>query len=195
MDKKEISAFFDERAAQWDSIAELRPDKISRIFAAAGITQGDRVLDIACGTGILFPFYLESGVSRIDGVDLSPAMVGQCRAKFANDNRIQVMCADAEEAAFSGAYDCCMVFNAFPHFCAPQKLLQNLYVSVKPDGMVTVAHDQSRKAIDARHHGAASHISNGLMPAEELAAIFRACGFREVTSVEDDSIYIVTGKK
>ncbi len=195
MDKKEIAHFFDTRAAQWDSIAEIQPDKISRIFTAAGIGEGDCVLDIACGTGILFPFYIESGVSRIDGVDLSPEMVQQCRAKFAADSRIRVLCEDAEEYAFPCAYNRCMVFNAFPHFCDAERLLRNLYAAVKPGGTVTVAHDKSREAIDAHHTGEASHISNGLMPAKALKTIFVACGYRNVQCLADDGIYIVSGKK
>lgn len=195
MNKQEVAQFFDRRAAQWDSIAELQPDKIRRIFAAAGVGEGDCVLDIACGTGILFPFYIETGVSRIDGVDLSAEMVNQCRAKFADDSRIRVLCEDAEETAFLCEYDRCMVFNAFPHFCAPEKLLQNLYGAVKPGGTVTVAHDKSREAIDAHHAGEASCISNGLMPAEALKELFIACGYRNVQCVSDEGIYIVTGMK
>lgn len=195
MNKQEIARFFDARAAQWDSIAEIQPDKIARIFEAAGVSAGDSVLDIACGTGVLFPFYTAIGVSRLDGVDLSPEMVKQCREKFAADSRIRVFCADAEEYAFSCEYNRCMVFNAFPHFCAPEKLLRNLYAAVKPGGTVTVAHDQSREAIDARHAGAASHISNGLMPAEDLKTLFEFCGYHDIKVIADEGIYIVSGEK
>ena len=42
---------------------------------------------------------------------------------------------------------------------------------LKPGGTLTVAHGMSREKIDAHHHGTARHVSNGLMPAEELAEI------------------------
>jgi len=195
MNKQDITRFFDERAALWDSIAELQPDKIETIFDAAGIREGDSVLDIACGTGILFPFYIERGVSRVDGVDIAPEMVSQCRAKFAEESRIHVVCGDAEELVFPCEYDRCMVFNAFPHFCSPELLLGNLYRAVKEGGTVTVAHDKGRKAIDAHHAGEASRISNGLMPSASLKDIFTACGYRTVSTVENDGIYIVIGIK
>ncbi len=52
----------------------------------------------------------------------------------------------------------------------------------------------SREKIDAHHHGAASHVSNGLMPAEELAAIFGK--HLDVTvAISDERMYQVTGRK
>ena len=53
--------------------------------------------------------------------------------------------------------------------------------------------DMSREKIDAHHHGAASHVSNGLMPAEELTAIFGRC--LTVTAViSNEHMYQVAGK-
>ncbi|MBR5981226.1 MAG: hypothetical protein IK035_04390, partial [Firmicutes bacterium] len=60
-------------------------------------------------------------------------------------------------------------------------------------GVLTVAHGRSRAEIDAHHHGSAKHVSNGLMPADELARIFGE--FLEVTAVvEDDRMYQVAGR-
>ena len=52
----------------------------------------------------------------------------------------------------------------------------------------------SREKIDAHHHGAASHVSNGLMSAEDLAAIFEKHLWVS-TVLSDDRMYQVVGKK
>ena len=195
MNKQEIIRFFDERAAGWDAMLELAPEKIAQIFDAAGVSENDAVLDIACGTGVLFHFYLARGVSRIDGVDIAPEMVARCREKYGNNSRIKVRCADAEEAAFDAVYDRCMVYNAFPHFCRPEVLLRNLYGAVKTGGTVTVAHDRGIRALDSHHAQEASAVSRGMMPPQTLEALLSDCGFCMITSHVTEEIYIVSATK
>jgi demethylmenaquinone methyltransferase/2-methoxy-6-polyprenyl-1,4-benzoquinol methylase len=65
---------------------------------------------------------------------------------------------------------------------------------LKPDGTLTVAHGMSREKIDAHHHGTASHVSNGLMPADDLAAIFGK-HLTVTTVISDKRMYQVVGKK
>ncbi|HCI21906.1 MAG TPA: class I SAM-dependent methyltransferase, partial [Clostridiales bacterium] len=48
--------------------------------------------------------------------------------------------------------------------------------------------------IDAHHHGAASRVSNGLMEAEALAAIF-ARHLRVTDVISTDEMYQVVGEK
>ena len=57
-----------------------------------------------------------------------------------------------------------------------------------------MAHGSSRAAIDAHHHGAASRVSNGLMGADALAAIF-ARYLRVTTVLSTDEMYQVVGEK
>ena len=90
-------------------------------------------------------------------------------------------------------FDCIVVYNAFPHLPDPERQIQRLAALLKPGGTLTVAHGMSREKIDAHHHGAASHVSNGLMPAEELTAIFGRC--LTVTAViSNEHMYQVAGK-
>ena len=52
----------------------------------------------------------------------------------------------------------------------------------------------SREKIDAHHHGSASKVSMGLMPAEQLAGIFGR--YLDVTAViSDEDMYQVAGKR
>ena len=162
---------------------------------AAGIREESAVLDIACGTGVLFPFYLQRGVSSVTGADISEQMVSVCRRKYDGCQRVEVLCADAEVYPFEERYDACMVFNAFPHFCNPKALLKNLRCALKEGGTLTVAHDRGRAALDRHHEGTASQVSCGLISENELAALFEACGYTDVYQYADDGIYIVTGVK
>jgi demethylmenaquinone methyltransferase/2-methoxy-6-polyprenyl-1,4-benzoquinol methylase len=107
---------------------------------------------------------------------------------------VTILCGDVETTDFGKQFDCIVVYNAFPHFPDPERLITRLSELLKPDGTLTVAHGMSREKIDAHHHGVASHVSNGLMSAEDLAAVFAR--HLTVTKVlSDDRMYQVVGRK
>ena len=80
MDKKSIVDFFDSRADKWDDIQIIRAEKIDKILDVAGIDGQSRVLDVACGTGVLEDFYLKRGARYVLGADISPKMVELAKA-------------------------------------------------------------------------------------------------------------------
>ena len=59
MTKQEIIVFFDHMAPQWDEDMIRSDEIINRILDGAEVTEGKFVLDVACGTGVLFPDYLK----------------------------------------------------------------------------------------------------------------------------------------
>jgi demethylmenaquinone methyltransferase/2-methoxy-6-polyprenyl-1,4-benzoquinol methylase len=73
-------------------------------------------------------------------------------------------------------------------------LIRTLSGLLKPDGTLTVAHGMSREKIDAHHHGTASHVSNGLISADDLAAIFGK-HLTVTTVISDERMYQVVGIK
>lgn len=191
MNKEDVVKFFDRYAPQWDADM-IRDDAIiGKILDLGNVTAGVDVLDVACGTGVLFPDYMARNVASLTGIDISPEMVKITREKFP---QVEVLCADVEEAQFGKKFDCIMVYNAFPHFPDPDRLIQVLSDLLKPGGTLTVAHGMSRAQIDHHHEGAASKVSVGLMHEDQLAEIFGK--FLQVTAkVSDDHMYAVCGKK
>ena len=193
IEKKDVVAFFDRLAPGWDAEMVRNEGIISTILDNAGVSEGTKVLDVACGTGVLIPDYLKRNVASVTGIDISPKMAELARAKFPQE-QVTILCGDVEATAFEDPFDCVVVYNAFPHFPDPDRLIRKLSSLLKTGGTLTVAHGMSREKIDAHHHGAASHVSNGLMSAEDLAAIFGK--YLTVTTVlSDDRMYQVAGKK
>ena len=191
MKKEDIITFFDSLAPQWDAGMIRYDDIIDKILDIAQVRPGVDVLDVACGTGVLFPDYLERNVGSLTGIDISPEMAKIAQEKFPH---VQVLCGDVEEEKFDKQFDCIMVYNAFPHFPDPEKLIATLSGMLKQGGTLTVAHGMSRAQIDHHHEGAASKVSVGLMHEDELAAIF-AAHLNVTAKISDDHMYIVSGKK
>lgn len=191
MNKQDIIRFFDQHASVWDA-EMIRCDSVIReILDHAGVKAGIDVLDVACGTGVLFPDYLHRDVRSVTAIDISPEMVKIAQKKFP---QIQVLCGDVETAVFDRQFDCVMVYNAFPHFPDPENLIRVLASHLKPGGTLTVAHGMSRAAIDCHHQDHASSVSVGLMGEDALAALF-AKYLTVTTKISNDRMYQVAGKR
>ena len=170
MKQQDVIEFFDQAAAGWDAQLRRNEPVIARILDNAGVRSGVRVLDVACGTGVLIPDYLQRGAAQVTAIDISPEMARIAREKFPQEN-VTVLCGDAEQAHFPALFDCIVIYNAFPHFPEPERLLAHLAGLLAPGGTLTVAHGFSRKTLDAHHAKTARQVSNGILPVQELAKL------------------------
>ena len=194
MEKQDIIEFFDRCAPTWDAEMIKSDVKIGKILDNAEVGAGMDILDVACGTGVMFDYYLKRDVASVTGIDISPEMAKIAAEKYAAEEKVQVICGDVEEYPFERKFDRIVVYNAFPHFPYPKRLIKILAGLLKEDGRLTVAHGMSREAIDGHHSGAASKVSNGLMSAESLKRIFDAYFDVEVV-VSNRHMYQVSGVK
>ena len=165
MEKKDIISFFDQRAPYWDNSLNRNEDVIAAILNNSGIRSGIRVLDVACGTGVLFPDYLKRNVASVTGIDISQEMVKIARRKFPN---IETICADVEAVEFDQLFDVVMIYNAFPHFPDPGRLIERLAKFVASGGRLSVAHGMSRSMLAKHHERRAKAVSIELMEENEL---------------------------
>lgn len=191
MDKGTLISFFDRAAPDWDTHMVTDDRKIEFILDRAGVCAGRTVLDVACGTGVLFPYYLQRNVARLIGVDISPEMA-RIAAEKATDPSISVICGDIETLPVSERCDCCVIYNAFPHFEDPPRLIARLAQWVKPGGRITVAHGMSLEALHRHHAGRAEHVSRPMLSPQALAALL-APWFAVDTALSDDEKYVVSG--
>ncbi len=194
MNKQDVIEFFDRCAPSWDADMIKSDAVINKILDNAEVGAGMTVLDVACGTGVMFDYYLERGASEVVGIDISPEMAKIAAKKYAADPRVRVVCGDVEETAFDGLFDRIVVYNAFPHFPKPKRLIKTLAGLLKEGGRLTIAHGASRETIDGHHSGAASKVSNGLMTADSLRKLFLPYFEVEIV-ISNSRMYQVSGVK
>jgi len=208
IDKRDVQAFFDRLAPDWDAGMVRNEAIIARILDNAGVCEGctvlddatgeeiGTVLDVACGTGVLFGDYVKRGAARVTAVDLSPEMAARAAEKAAG-TQITVVCGDVEDSAAvrdGGPYDVVMVYNAFPHFPDPARLIRTLAGLVRPGGRLSIAHGMSRAALDAHHSGSAKPVSLGLLHEDEVRALMAPYLDVDVV-ISDGEMYQVCGRK
>lgn len=190
MDKKEIISFFDSLAYSWDSNMVRNEDAIRLILDKGGIKKGTRVLDVACGTGVLFPDYISRG-ALVTGIDISEEMIKVAKEKFPE---AEIICGDAEGFTFNEKYDAVMIYNAFPHFTNPTGLFANLSRALENKGRLTVAHGMSERELEECHSGGAKNVSLPLPSKERLADMMSAL-FDVDVMISDEKMYMVSGTK
>ena len=191
MEKKDIITFFDKCAPWWDADMVRNEDLIAMILDNGGIRENMHVLDVACGTGVLFPDYLKRNVASVTGIDISPEMAKIAQEKFPD---VKVICGDVETEEFPQKFDAIMVYNAFPHFPDPARLIKVLADLVKPGGKLSVAHGMSRAQLTSHHAGSASSVSIDLLHEKELAALMEPYFDVEVM-ISNDRMYQVAGTR
>lgn len=191
--KEKIKKYFDERASQWDE-RMMRDDAIiDQILDNAKVYEEKDVLDVACGTGVLIPDYLKRNVRTVTGVDFSPKMIKVASEKF-KQNKVSFICGDVEQVQFDKKFDCVVMYNAFPHFFAPEKVIKILSSHLKDHGILTIAHGMSREQINCHHSGSAKEVSVDLIEVEAVAKMFEP-ELCVKLKISDDKMYQVVGIK
>lgn len=137
--KASVAAIFDAAASSYDS----RPLRFfdvhaERLVAAAGVAEGDRVLDVASGTGkVAIVAARAAGTSgRVTGIDLSAGMLAAARRKAAR-LAITFRQMDAEALEFDdGSFD--IVLCGFGIFFLPDMVrgMREMHRVLRPGGRV-----------------------------------------------------------
>ncbi len=95
-----VMSFGQETAETYDD--ELRGDEAAAVEFLQELANGGPALELAIGTGRIALPLAALGV-RVDGIDISPAMVARLRAKQGGD-QISVTMGDFSEVPVDGAY-------------------------------------------------------------------------------------------
>lgn len=193
MDREHIREYFDNRASEWDSHNRVNPIFLEKIFDYSEIDENSKVLDVACGTGVLTEPYMKRNVKSVTAVDISPEMIGIAEKKYVDTDNIKFICGDALTLEFPEKFNRIMIYNAFPHFPDPEKTVERMAELLESGGRLTVAHGMSREKLEEHHRKVASSVSIGLPEASELKRIFDR--FLKTDVCFSGDFYIVSGKK
>ena len=189
---EETKNFFDEKADTWDNESIYSPNLIKAVVEISGIPKNGRVIDIACGTGVLFPFILEKEPLELFGIDISDKMLEKAAEKFPSPS-VRLQSGDFMDIK-EDCFDIAFVYRAYPHFPDKKAFAKKLHTILKPNGRFVIAHTESRAAINQRHKKGAMHVSDILLPVEEEAVYFNRL-FDIDIKADTDNIYIISGKR
>lgn len=189
----DCKAYFNGLAAGWDAKDASSPAWLRAVAFLCGAGPGARVLDIACGTGVMFPALLEQGAASLTGVDIADAMAALARSKFAAEPRVTVLCQDFLTLE-AGPFDAALMYNAYPHFPDKAALLQKAAALLTPGGRFTVVHGMGREALNRHHGNVPGGLSIPLGPAATEAAAW-APYFQVDMLLDTPGFYLISGAR
>lgn len=190
----EICAFFDARASEWDTHSRIPGQVLASVLDAARIQEGMRVLDIACGTGVLFPGILSCAPSLVRAIDVSPTMISLASNKV-SDDRVILSVQDFYTFCERG-FDRIFVYNAYPHFLDKKAFTAKIKECLAPGGRFVLAHGRGRDLINQQHHdeSEACRISTPLLSCQEEVGRFDGIISFD-TMIDDPDMYLLAGVK
>lgn len=190
--KKQMVEFFDSRAKDWDRHSKPKAEAINQLLNKLPLTEGRKVLDIACGTGAITPYLYERTKQPVKAIDRSSERIKKAEEKFRDDPRYSFCCEDFLLGNEEG-YDFAVIFDAYPHFLDVKAFKKALLKAVKKNGYFAILHDCSKEDL-AKHHAHILNLSRLLLPVEEEAKQFED-SFRILKTEEDDRHYLILGQK
>ncbi len=195
MNKNEIIQFFDRHAEAWDSYSQPDHRILDDLLDLIGVEADQTVLDIGCGTGVMFLPLLRRNTRKITGIDISAEMVSRATVKFSGDPRVEVICGDADIHCFDSTFDQILIHNAYPHIVVPEHLVRHVRQYLNPGGKFSVAHSIGRERLNDYHrHHCKRNVSRELPPVEQVSELLCRQGFELQASVSDDTMYLVCGQ-
>ncbi|GAB4292473.1 MAG: methyltransferase domain-containing protein [Myxococcota bacterium] len=193
-------AFFDELSQKRRSRndVELLLSRLRGNLRDFGLTSGESVLDIGCGTGFLTLVILEklSENGRVCAVDFSEKMIASAK-EFVSDRRVEWLLADVHRLPLEDAsFDRVLCFSAWPHFCEPEMAAEEIFRVLKQGGRLHIWHLISRKEVNDIHRKTSDSVKDDiLLPAEELSELLEKIGFQIIEALDSDDRYILSAVK
>ena len=184
--------FFDSIAEKWDSTINVDKEKINTLLSQISITNGESILDVGTGTGVLIPFYNELNKDgKVTGVDISEGMLSVAKRKFGQLNNTKFKLLDAENEFIEEKFDKIVLYSMFPHLNNKVETIKKLvHNNLNKNGKLLIAHSDSREFLNNLHSNADERVSEDiLIDVNRQKEAFENANLKVTKAYEDDEIY------
>jgi len=190
--------FFDNLADEWDLMFTSEDlERLTNIVSNLNVSEGADILDLGCGTGILFDMLrrIVGDNGSVTGVDFSFEMAQKAHRNFPFSN-VNVVDADATSLPFADStFDMAVAFSAFPHFSNQQRALDETHRVLKKDGRFIMIHLESSRELSDIHHKIGGVLKNDLIPPEnKLRTMFDNSKFVDVKIEDYPGLFMAIAK-
>ena len=139
--EQKVNQQYDNMASWYDRRWQSYINKTLAIcWQWSQISEADKVLDVACGTGELAKLILEHNpTQQISGIDLSANMLQQAREKCQAYSKVEFQQATANKLPFDNeSFDLVFCVSAFHYFDKPLLALSEIERVLKPKGKLVI---------------------------------------------------------
>ncbi len=158
-------------------------DMIARVMDAVDARVDDRILDVACGTGVV-AFQLGQVAHEVVGLDITGELLQRARKQrhHCGMTNVHFELGQAESLPFAAdRFDASVCRMSVHHFEEPQRAIQEMVRVTRPGGRVVVADIvSSDDEQEARLHNAIERLRDPshvrMLTEAELTALLDDCG-------------------
>ncbi len=195
----ERRAYFESFADEWDKMFTAQDLEVLEFLVDSfAIKKGHRVVDLGCGTGVLFDLLRrkvgEKGM--VVGVDFSTRMLHKAKMNFPFPNIIAID-GDVEDMPLrSDFFDIAISFAAFAHFSRQETVITEAARILKPGGSFNIIHLYSSKEIVEEHHRTGGPVAEDAVPdPKKLKKLFEDHDFKDIKVTDHPGLYLAVGIK
>lgn len=179
-----MDSFFSSLAPSWDSKKSI--EEADEILSPLDLKAGEKVIDIACGKGVMTGHIARKTKTQVIGVDISKKMIELAEKEYAGNALVSFINEDILDV--DGEFDKALLFDAFPHFLDVSALCSSLRRLLKKGGYFYVIHDLGKDELN-RHHVNMNHaLFRDILPSKEEAKKF-AKDFEIVFTIDEENRY------
>jgi ubiquinone/menaquinone biosynthesis C-methylase UbiE len=192
--------YFDRRASSWDEMLNYnkKTSELSEVVSWFGLAEGDWVLDVGTGTGILLPLIRQAIGQKgmLIGFDFSFRMLEKARLRESFREKL-LLASTAESIPLRSAlFDRITCFSAFPHFTDKAKALVEMVRVLKRGGVLFIAHLKSVEELNRFHQSLGGPVAYDLLPHPEgLTKMMTHAGLFEINIINQPGKFLAQGRK
>ncbi len=191
---KRVTEEFTRQAQTFATWAEkVDADVGARFGGALGEAARGRLIDIACGPGVITAALAPNAASVV-AFDATDEMLAKAKARCAKAglSNVEFKSGDAEHLPFADAqFDGAVTRAALHHFAEPQNALNEMFRVLRPGGVAVIADVTSSENPDeSQLHNAIERLRDPshtrMLPASALDGAARQAGFRDLQAATWD---------
>ncbi len=197
---EDLRIYFDRHASSWDKMLRYheRASDLREVISWFKLAEGDWVLDVGTGTGILLPLIRKiiGPKGMLVGFDFSFKMLEKAKLRPCPGGKILVH-ATVEFLPFqSGMFDQIICFSALPHFPNKPNALLEMARVLKGGGDLFVAHLKSVEELNQFHRSLGGPVAQDLLPPPEtLRKMMIDAGLMEMKMINQPGKFLAQGQK
>ena len=199
-DKKEIERINRAQRELFDKLYHLFdpplpegvPERLEKIVGSAEVAEGDVVLDVGSGTGILVPLIQRYKPGRIWACDLSVAMLRQLEKHHSD---VATIVSDVRDLTLpDSSVDVVFINACYPNIADKAGAFKNIGRMMKPAGRMVISHPLGKSFIDTLKEGVPFPLDD-FPKRSEAESLLKPYGFQIKDLVDEPELYILIATK
>ena len=168
------------------------PERLEKIVAAANIENGNVVLDVGSGTGILIPLIQKYAPGRIYACDLSEAMLSQLHKNYPD---VETIHSDVRDLSLPDSCVDVVIINAcYANIADKVGAFKNMGRMLKPGGRMLISHPLGKSFVQSLKRNAPYSLDDFPIKTE-AEKLFSPFGFDIRAFIDEPSLYILVNVK